>query len=331
MLKKTFILGKLWHFFVTLHPTSQYPGNIMKRFRHILQTIIFIIPFVHTLLCCGNSHNQEKKHAAVQKQAKTLHIGTLPTIDCLPIFIMAEHQLIDTATAFVRLVPFLSQMDCDEAFRRGKINICASDVIRSEMMKRQGKRLKYITTTPARWLLVAHRTTRAKNISHLKDRMIGMTRHSATEMLTHHATDSAKLKNHQLFAIQINDVLLRLKMMNEKQIDAAWLPEPQATEAKQQGHIVLADSRASDSHLGVLIATGHLDPSQEKAFVNAYNKACDSINQLGVNHYTHLIKKYCKVSEKTIKKIPAVTFYHALQPDSQQIQQFKTFLKQRQP
>lgn len=148
--------------------------------------------------------------------------------------------------------------------------------------------------------------------------MIAMTRYSATDYLADLAVDSGKPK-YDVYRVQINDVNLRLQMLLNNEMDAMLLPEPQATRARMDRHVVLMDSRDKNLNLGAfafrekaLKQPGRKQQLQK--FIQAYNIAVDSINSKGVKHYSKLISKYCHVDEKTIGNLPKIKYNHALEP-----------------
>lgn len=172
-----------------------------------------------------------------------MKIAVMPTLDCLPAFVARDCNLYDTAAVDIRLRKFSAQMDCDTALIGRSVEGAFSDFVRTERMKsHDGLQLDYLSSTNAYWNLVTSRKARVRKISQLDDKMIGMTRYSATDLLTTKFTEGIRLKS-QVFRIQINDVNVRLAMLLNNEIDAVWLPEPQATEARMKGGNVIADSR----------------------------------------------------------------------------------------
>lgn len=59
-----------------------------------------------------------------------------------------------------------------------------------------------------------------------------MARFSATHLLAELCIDSARLKRDDVFLVQINDPNICLKMLQNNELDAMLLPEPQATSAR---------------------------------------------------------------------------------------------------
>ena len=148
--------------------------------------------------------------------------------------------------------------------------------------------------------------------------MVAMTRFSATDFLTDKALQGVKTSA-PVYRVQINDVLLRLQMLKNNEMDALWLPEPQATVARELSNPVIWDTKKNDVCLGVIAfrekALQDRRVSQQvELFKKAYNLACDSLNKMGVGHFADLIRKYCHVDLETIKKIPEQSFSHISEP-----------------
>ena len=292
--------------------------------------MIFIVTAL-LVIGCGQSYEETKRLTRAQRlklwreDSAALKIAVMPTLDCLPIFIAKDHQMFDTAVD-IRLKHFNAQMDCDTALIRGRVEGTVSDLVRTERIIKQGIPLRYVAATNAYWLLISNRQLRMSNLKHLNDRMLAMTRYSVTDMLGDIAVDSAKLKPEQVFRIQVNDVNIRLKMLENNEMDALLMTEPQVTQALLGKHKVLLDTRQMDMQMGVLAfrekeMNDKNRMRQMDAFLKGYNEACDSINHYGVRHYSDVIKKNYKLSEQALKQLPdSLKFEHAVAPRQKDVE-----------
>ena len=287
---------------------------------------------------CGPSYEEVKKQTATEQKrldkedSAALKIGVIPTLDCLPIYVAKECGLFDSTKADIRLKAFTSNIDCDDALRKGRIEGCATDIVRGQYMKHKGTDIDYVAATNAYWQLISNRTARIRRLSQLNDKMVAMTRYSATALLADYATDSAKLKSEEVFKIQINDVDLRLRMLLGNEMDAMLLTEPQATTARLYKNPVLMDSRDKDMRFGVIAFNGKaMDDEQRRkqlnVFVKGYDSACDSINKNGLKHYADVLKKYYKLDDRTINALPKMKFNHAEAPRQKDIDTADKWLK----
>lgn len=288
---------------------------------------------------CGPSYDDLKKMSQAE-QAKLHHedslalkIGVLPTLDCLPIYVAKDCGLFDSTKADIRLKLFNSQIDGDQALVDGRLEGCVTDIVRGQRIKaKRGVSLDYVAATNAGWQLISNRLARIKRINQLDDKMIAITRFSATALLADLATDSAKLKDETVFKIQINDINLRLQMLLANEMDAMFLPEPQATTARLYKNPVLMDSRDKDLRLGVIAfnknaMNDELRRRQLAVFISGYNAACDSINKNGIRKYTSTLKKYYQLDDKTINALPKTRYEHAKAPRQKDIDAADKWLK----
>ena len=245
-------------------------------------------------------------------------------MDCLPLFVAVDDSMFAKAGVDVRLKRRNAQIDCDTLIRGRHVEGIVSDLMRTERLKRRGLALRYITATNAYWQMIANRRARVKEVAQLADKMVAITRFSATDYLAEIAIKAAKPK-YDVFQVQINDVNLRLKMLINNEMDAAVLTEPQATTARLYKNPVLTDSRDQHLDLGVVAfreacwKDKHRQ-AQVETFVKVYNQACDSINKNGVQHYAAVISKYMGADDKTIQALPKLQYRHAQPPQPHDVE-----------
>lgn len=310
---------------------------LIIRMMKTIHIIAFLVA-VTILAGCGMSYDETRRlsrEEAAKKRKEdslALKIGVLPTLDCLPIYVAKEYGLFDSLKTDIRLRTFNSNIDCDASLAAGRIEGNVTDIIRGQYMKKRGTALNYVAATNAYWQLISNRKSRVKAIRQLDDKMVAMTRFSATALLADYATDSVKLKRENVFKIQINDVTLRLKMLLNNEMDAMLLTEPQATTARLYKNNLLLDSREKDMRFGVIaFSTKAMKDKRRQqqlnAFIEGYNKACDIINKNGVRHFSSLLEKYCNVDAKTLAALPEMKFEHAAAPRQKDIETADKWLK----
>lgn len=302
--------------------------------------LLLIVVGLLLLAGCSQSYEETKRISraqrlkAMREDSAALKVAVLPTLDCLPIFLAKDHQMFDTAVD-IRLKQFTAQMDIDTALANRRVEVGVSDLVRVERLKKQGDSLRYLTATNAYWQLVSNRGARITDLKHLDDKMLAMTRYSVTDLLGDVAVDSAKLKSERVFRIQINDVNVRLKMLENNEMDALILTEPQASVARMLKHKVLLDTRKLDMQMGVIVSqwkgmNGETRAKQLRVFMRGYNKACDSINQYGIANYAPLIVKYCRVKPEALQQISKdLKFHHIALPREEDVNRAKAWLSKK--
>ena len=305
-----------------------------------MKKIFWILAIICLLAGCGQSYEETKRISREQRQkllredSAAMKIAVLPTLDRLPLFLAEDHQLFDTVVD-IRLKHFTAQMDVDTALMNNRVEVGVTDLVRAERLMKQKAPIEYLTATNAYWQLVSNRVARITDLKHLDDKMLAMTRYSVTDLLGDLAVDSAKLKTERVFRIQVNDVNVRLKMLENNEMDALLLTEPQAAQARWQKNKVILDSRKLDMQMGAIVMQSsvlkeRMRKVQLKVLIKGYNAACDSINKFGVAHYKDLLMKYCKVRGEAVDTIPkSLKFEHIAKPREKDIERAQKWLSKK--
>ena len=295
---------------------------------------IYYILSITLLACllnaCGgdddSAANNNDFYAQWSADTALVKMAVMPTLDCLPIYVAADHGMFERHGASVSLYTYDAQMDCDTAFKGGWVGAMATDLVRAERLKEQGMNLDYLTATDLNWQLLSSRSSRVKRLSQMEDKMVAMTRYSATAMLADELVDTSGVVNEHVFRIQVNSIFVRLSMLETQVMALLLLPEPQATVARNMESPVLYDTRWNNVSMGVVvmndttIADATLRKSQREAFLNAYNEACDSLNELGLKRYRDIITKHCRVAPAVVDSLPSdIQFTPAHQPFQQDV------------
>lgn len=289
-----------------------------------MKSFFICIIFAALAISCGKSYDEQKRLSRAERarlhrqDSLALKIAVVPTLDCLPIYVAKERVLYDTARLDLRLRYFTAQMDCDTAIAGRSVEGMVSDLVRTERLKREGTPLQYVSATNINWYLFTNRKARIKKLDQLGDKMVAMTRYSATDFLTDAALEGVKTSS-VVFRIQVNDVFVRQAMLLNNEMDAMWLAEPQATVARLNGHASIYDSQKKGLKLGVMaFRDDAMKDKRRKAqielFKKAYNAACDSLNKYGIPHYYELLNKYYKLDERYVKALPKTRFEHINKP-----------------
>lgn len=305
-----------------------------------IKNILSLLAATVVIVGCGQSSDEQRRLSAQERaRQRTLDslafkVGVLPSLDCLPVYVAAEEHLFDSLGVDVRLRFYDARIDGDAALKAGKLQATVTDVVSGQRMVRQGVPLTYLSSTGAYWQLISNRLSRIRHIRQMKDKMLAMTRYSALDMLGDYAVDSAKLVSDYVFRIQINDPDVRLGMLLNNEMDAMLLPEPHATTARLHKHVVLMDSRDKDLFPGVIAMYKYATDDKHRkkqaaAFVKAYDKACDRINEKGVKHYAGIIRKYCKADDKTIAALPELKYKHVSQPRVKDVEAAERWLTRK--
>lgn len=305
-----------------------------------MKHIIFILFTALLFEACGQSYEETKRQTKAERMQRqredsaALKIAVMPTLDCLPLYVAQSYNLFDSLGADIRLKPFMAQSDCDTALMGGSVEGGITDLVRGQRIEAKGTPLTYVAATNTYWQLITNRNARISGLKQLNDKMVAMTRYSATDLLADYAIDSVKLDRNHVFKVQINDVTVRLDMICNNEMDAMLLTEPQAAVARQQKHKVVMDSRKLNLRLGTIAFRSKIMADKERKrqldiFVKAYNMACDSISKNGLEHYADIVADYCHVRREIVDGLGReIKFVHAKAPRKEDMDRAGKWLKQ---
>ena len=306
-----------------------------------MRRLVYLLTAVVLIASCGESYEEKRRvlHKRrlqlLREDSAALKVAVMPTLDCLPLFVARQEHLFDTLGADVRLKLFNAQMDCDTALAGGSVEGAVTDVVRAERLMSQGIKLDYVSATGAYWQLFSNRMARIKALKQLDDKMVGMARYSATDLLSDQVRDSAKIAQEKLFKIQLNDVHIRLKMLVNNEIDAVWLSEPQATQARLMKHQLMTDSRKMSLQLGVIAFRSKVlqDSSRQRQveiLKRGYNMACDTLTRYGVGRYKDLLVAKFNMTAAEVDSLPKdLKFARISKPQAADIERAQKWLKRQ--
>lgn len=193
------------------------------------------------VLCTGFLDSCHPSESTTESEDSTaLRLGVLPTLDCLPFYYADSVGLYDSLGLSVRLVTFDAAMDADTAFRNGQIDGIVTDLVKATIWKCDS--VQIVMNGDLRLWLVTALNARLLKAESLKEKIIGITRHSSLDFFADQILSSASLQSIDLNKPQINNIKLRTLMVDQNQYDGALLPEPYASEAVARGAKRLAST-----------------------------------------------------------------------------------------
>lgn len=198
-----------------------------------MRKLIYISLLCAAVGLCGSCSQSDG--TGVDADSTALRLGVLPTMDCLPFYYADSIGLFDSLGLDVRLISFDAAMDADTAFVNGAVDGLVSDLVKACIWQGQGDTAHVAMVGELRMWLVTASKARVMKAGSLKEKIIGITRHSAVDYFADKILESVKLQSIDLNKPQINNIKLRCLMVDQNQYDGAILPEPYASEAVARG------------------------------------------------------------------------------------------------
>ena len=216
---------------------------------------------------------KEHKEAERKADSAALKIAVLPTMDCLPIVVAKELRLFDTLNVDVRLRKYTSLSECRKALKSKAVE--GADTFMT---------FAFLTAKKAR----------LSRISQLPDKIIAADRFGISKDIAAAAIDSLLKRKEHVFIVQVEDLNVRFDMLRNGNVDAALLPEPYATKARQLGAKELSVTKyykdtTKVADRGVVFRKGVMEhpdrQKQKELYSQAIKAANDSIKQYGADNY----------------------------------------------
>ena len=198
-----------------------------------MRKLIEIFMWLMVVGLCGSCN--QTNGTVNEEDSTAIKLGVLPTMECLPFYYADSIGLFDSLGVNVHLVTFDAAMDADTAFVNGKIDGIVTDLVKACIWQGQGDTAMVAMVGALRmWPLTAPKARLLKAES-LREKIIGITRHSAVDYFADKILESVKLQSIDLNKPQINNIRIRGLMVDQDQMDGAILPEPYASEAVARG------------------------------------------------------------------------------------------------
>lgn len=198
-----------------------------------MRKLIEIFMWLMVVGLCGSCN--QTNGTVNEEDSTAIKLGVLPTMECLPFYYADSIGLFDSLGVDVRLVTFDAAMDADTAYVNGKIDGIVTDLVKACIWQGQGDTAMVAMVGELRMWLITAPKARLLKAESLREKIIGITRHSAVDYFADEILESVKLQSIDLNKPQINNIRLRGLMVDQDQMDGAILPEPYASEAVARG------------------------------------------------------------------------------------------------
>ncbi|MBQ9362975.1 MAG: ABC transporter substrate-binding protein [Bacteroidaceae bacterium] len=254
----------------------------MNRFRHILTSL-----FIVTAFCSCNRGQEAQTAPSNAYDSLTIRLAVLPTADCLPFYYAKEEGLFDSLGIKVKLKTYRAAMDADTAFLGTTADAIWSDMVKACIWKSGGDSVSVVMQTQLDLYLMTAYSARIRQISSLKEKIIGITRNSAVDLVADQILSRAKFLSTDLNKPQINNIKLRCYMVDQNQYDGALLPEPYASECEARGaRRVIGTPELGLNLSAVIMKDSVLARHKENIpkLKQAYDIAARQLNQLIISY-----------------------------------------------
>lgn len=260
-----------------------------------------LIPAILLLLLCtlvackGDKQTETVSFGSEKFDSTALHVALMANKDCLPVYVAQRIGLFDSLGVKVQIVGYASQIDCDTMLLNKTCDGGWADPVRRGSYGKRGATFENLFNGTEGWEVYACGKLRMKDIKALKGRTIAIARNSAESDFLNAVLKNAGVAQSDVYLPQINNLLLRAKMLTGNQVDATILTWPYTALAKQQGNVRLSTGELNGQRGSFVVKSGELsNPVQKKKwelFKQGLAMAKDSLRTRGVGAYTDVLQK----------------------------------------
>ena len=231
-----------------------------------------------------------------------LRIGLIYTGDSFPIYHGKVAKFYENQGVDVDIVNFMSAMERDSALQAGSIDGANGDLIGASLMYHSHKNIQVTGLTLGdqfniRRVSLLVSDPNIKEPKDLKGREVAISPNTIIEYLLHRLLKKENISSADVKTSSVNNIPLRLTLLEQKKLTAALLPEPLASKAVVDGSKILIDDKNDFySHAVVVFRKDALNKkgAEVKKFMEALAKTVDVINK-NPESYRESIADRCRV------------------------------------
>lgn len=250
----------------------------MKKFFTVVSTFLAIFGLLAISACAPAQPAQEV----------TVRVAVIPVLDVLPIVVAKEEGLFEKHGVNVELISVSSAPERDQLISAGQADAMVNELISVMLLNQESLQVQAVryartaTADQALFSILASGGSGITDAQGLKNVPVAMSQATIIEYLTERLLQSQGLTADEIETIAVPKIPDRMTLLASGELQAALLPEPFTTLAKQQGAVLaLDDTVIPDLAFSVISMRKALideHPDQVKAFLAAIEDAVELIN-----------------------------------------------------
>lgn len=297
----------------------------MKRER-----LLFLLFLPLLLLACCTTKNAQQE--VKPKELQPLTLGLMPSMDGLPFVVAQQQGFYDSLGIKVNFIQYYSPIDRDAALQSGSIDGAITDYSSAILLQAKGTHLGLVIQTDGYCQLIAGKESQIRKPEQLKEKNIAVSHATIIEYATDQLLAQAGIASNQVNKPEINNIPLRLTMLENGQIDATFLPAPYACMAMNNGGRLLGSTRQMKmACAGTAFNEKALKEKAEeiKRLITGYNLGVEYLRKHPVKEWSQLIIEETGLPETQVADLMLPVYHQATRPDSCDIAQVVHWLQKK--
>ena len=265
----------------------------MKRLPYLFLIIAF------WAAACSKETKKTEVKAAKAEDSASLKVALVPISATLPFYVAQQLGIYDSLKADIKLIRYGAAIDADTAFANATVDGMSTDVVRAILLNNK-RELYFVMALENKYTLITPHDLRLKNV---KERLIAMTRHSAVDYIVDKSLATAKYGPEDANKVQINNLVIRLQMLQNTQVDAALLPEPYAQLPLVVGdRAIISSSDLSICTDGMIFSKESINKKEDqiRILIKGYNLAVKYMNSHPYNEWSKYAAKHFGLEQNVV-------------------------------
>lgn len=254
----------------------------------------------------------------------------MSTMEGFPFLIAADKGIYDSLGLKTKFIIFQTQTECINSFERHNIEGMVTDYSTAIILQSKGIPLQSIMQNDGYECLITNREKNIKSIKELKNINFCNSSNSFSEYAAYYVLNKARIKSTNINLPQIDQLPLRLLMMEEGQIDATFLPDPYATIAMNNGNRSLISTHDLNINQYTTIFTKDAIKNKNasiQTLIEGYNIAVNYLSKHSYKQWGDVMINRLNAPEGILGLIILPTYNNARVPDKNEIEQSILWLK----
>ncbi len=217
-----------------------------------------------------------------------LQVAVLPDLDALPLFVAKSQRLFEARGLEVLIFSAATAAERDAQFQNSQVDGLLTDLLSVILANQGGSKLKVIgdasraSNDAPRYYLLASEKSGITTLAGLKGVGIGLQTGAVDEYIATRILQEEGLSLDEIVTLSIPAPEDRLTLLASGQLEAALLPEPIASQAIEQGAVVIANDSTHPSLARNVYAFSRQvieeKPEAVREFIAAIEEAVELIN-----------------------------------------------------
>lgn len=267
-------------------------------------------------------------------QDTKIRFGILPVLDTLPLQVAVHDGLFKEQGLDVELIRFASALERDTAMQTGQLDGYFGDLIATYLLIDKNVPM-YVAltswrTTPGYPMfgIASSPANKRKNFNQMGGSQLGLSKSTIMEFLADKISWKKGQTEDFFERVEIKKVPIRLQMLMTNQVDAALLPEPLLTLARQKGGSVL--STAEDLRMPLTVLCLNRNYFKEGAevyvrFITAYKEAVARLHAQP-EQYRELMAKTCRIPGPLVSQFPIYPYPMPTLPEPKELDEVQDWM-----